>query len=135
MKSLPFLLRYFLFLAPLLLTAFLLQSQWRSQIGMPARGDLLGESYLMHAGLAMGIVSVLFLLRNRAKHLIGFLFIGGSLLKFAFFFAFFYAPYIEDGHLDRGEFSAFFVPYVLSLILEVIFTARMLQNLEKLDQG
>ncbi len=135
MRALPFLLRYFLWLATLLLVAYLLQSRWRAEMGMPSQGDLLRESYLIHGALALGIVIVLFLLRKRAKTLIGFMFIAGSLLKFAFFFAFFYGPYIEDGHMDRGEFSAFFVPYVLSLVLEVVFTAQMLQNLEMQDRG
>lgn len=135
MKSLPFLLRYFLWLAPLLLLAYFLQSGWRSEEGMPPQGDLIRESYLIHAGLAFGIVLVLYLLRKKARTLIGFLFIGGSLIKFAFFFAFFYGPYVEDGHMDRGEFSAFFIPYVLSLVLEVVFTARMLQNMELEDHG
>lgn len=102
---------------------------------MPPQGDLIRESYLIHAGLAFGIVLVLYLLRKKARTLIGFLFIGGSLIKFAFFFAFFYGPYVEDGHMDRGEFSAFFIPYVLSLVLEVVFTARMLQNMELEDHG
>lgn len=135
MKSIPFLLRYLLWLAPVLTLAFVLHSRWRLAAGLSPMGDLLGESYLIHAGLAFGIVSVLYALRKRARHLIGFLFIGGSLLKFGIFFAVFYSPYIADGDMDRGEFAAFFLPYVLSLVLETLFTARMLQNLEKEDRG
>ncbi len=94
---------------------------------------MLVQSYLVQAGLALVIVVVLYLLRQRFKNLLGFLFIAGSLLKFLFFFLYFYPPYKADGELDGSEFAAFFVPYGISLVLETIFATQMLRRLEKDD--
>ncbi|SFR36240.1 hypothetical protein SAMN04490243_1109 [Robiginitalea myxolifaciens] len=135
MKSLPFLLRYTLSLILVLGIAFWVHTTWRSSIGLTSLGDLLVPSYLIQAALALGIVAVLYLLRQRFKNLLGFLFIAGSLLKFLFFFLYFYPPYKADGQLDGSEFAAFFVPYGISLVLETVFAAQMLRRLEKDDEA
>jgi len=54
---------------------------------------------------------------------------AGSFLKFIVFFLVFYPPYKMDGNMDKLEFAAFFVPYVICLVLETVFTARMLQKM------
>ena len=131
MKSLPFLLRYTLSLIFVLGITFWAHTTWRSRMGLDPRGDLLVPSYLIQAGLALGIVLVLHMLRKQFKNLIGFFFIAGSLLKFLVFFLYFYAPYKADGNLNGNEFAAFFIPYGLSLVLETIFAAKMLRRLEK----
>lgn len=135
MKALGLLVRFLLWLVPVLLIAYQIQIRWRESLGQEPQGDLIQECYLVHGLLAFGIVSLIFFLRKRARHLVGFLFLAGSLLKFVFFFIFFYGPYSADGSLDPGEFGAFFVPYALSLVLETLFTARLLLNLEKEDHG
>jgi F0F1-type ATP synthase assembly protein I len=55
---------------------------------------------------------------------------GGSFLKFIFFFLLFYPAYSSDGEMDKIEFAAFFAPYLLSLLIETIFMAQMLKELE-----
>ena len=55
---------------------------------------------------------------------------GGSFLKFIFFFIIFYPEYSADDDMNKVEFSAFFVPYAISLIVETVFMAKMLKKMD-----
>lgn len=131
MKNLHYLLRYLLTLIVVLGTSFALHLWSRAGFGLQPIGDLLAVSYLFNFFMAFVIVAGLYTVRFRLKQQIGFLFIGGSLLKFLVFFLFFYPSFIADGTISRAEFSSFFVPYFLALATETYFTASMLKNLEK----
>lgn len=91
-------------------------------------GNMIVRSYAANFILAASIYSALFLLRKKLKDQIGFLFMAGSLLKFVVFFLVFYPVYREDGQMDKLEFAAFFIPYALGLVIETVFTAKMLKN-------
>ena len=131
MKNLQYLLRYLLALTVVLGLSFGLHSWIRGLSGLQPIADLLAVSYLFNFFMAFAIVAGLYVVRFRLKQQIGFLFIGGSLLKFLVFFLFFYPSFIADGTISRAEFSNFFVPYFLALATETYFTASMLKNLEK----
>jgi F0F1-type ATP synthase assembly protein I len=88
------------------------------------------ESYLVNALLAATIYIAIYFFRNRLKNNIGFLFMAGSFIKFILFFILFYPTYSADGTLDKVEFSAFFVPYAISLIVETVFMAKMLKKMD-----
>lgn len=91
--------------------------------------NLIVLSYVVNAILAAVIFLLLYRFREKLKNQIGFLFMGGSLLKFVFFFLLFYPTYKADGDMSGLEFAAFFTPYGLSLFLETFFTSKMLKNL------
>ncbi len=97
---------------------------------MPEYGNLIVQSYVINGLLAAGIYVGLYVFRKKLKNHIGFLFMGGSFLKFIFFFILFYPTYSADGEMDKIEFAAFFVPYAVSLLIETIFMARMLKKME-----
>jgi F0F1-type ATP synthase assembly protein I len=97
---------------------------------MPKYGNLLIQSYTINGLLASSIYVGLYAFRKKLKNHIGFLFMGGSFLKFIFFFILFYPTYSADGDMDKIEFAAFFVPYLVSLILETFFMAQMLKKLD-----
>ena len=97
---------------------------------LPLYGDMILLSYVLNFVLAVAIFTALYLLRIRFKDQIGFLFMGGSMLKFVCFFIIFYPGYRADGDISNLEFAAFFVPYLLCLLLETIFTAKMLNTLK-----
>jgi hypothetical protein len=79
--------------------------------------------------LATSIYIGLYLAREKLKNQIGFLFMGGSLLKFVFFFIIFYPVYNTDDTMDKMEFSAFFLPYTIALIIETVFMAKTLNKM------
>jgi hypothetical protein len=87
-------------------------------------------AYVVNSLLAITIFLVLYFLRNKYRDQLGFLFLYGSLLKFLVFFIFFFPSYKADGTTSRLEFLAFFVPYVVCLIIEISFLIKLL-NLPK----
>ena len=60
--------------------------------------------------------------------LVGFVFMGGSILKFGFFFLLIYTEFKEDGLVGRDELSLFFVPYLISLFSITYAASRVLQR-------
>lgn len=97
--------------------------------GLPQFENLIVGSYAINGILAAVIFIGLYIFRKKLKNQIGFLFMGGSFLKFIIFFIVFYPVYNEDGEMGKFEFAAFFIPYSISLALEAIFTAKMLRKL------
>ena len=91
-------------------------------------GNKIVLAYLVNYALAM--IILFFVERNMrdgsAKG--GFIFFAGSLLKFVVFFLVFYPSYSEDGGMQTIEFTTFFVPYAICLILEVYYLAKQLNN-------
>lgn len=110
---------------------FFLHSEFLAYYEIPKYGNLLALSYAVNALLATTIFVLLYIFRTELKNYIGFLFMAGSFLKFIVFFLLFYPPYKEDGEIDKIEFLAFFVPYLICLLLETVFIARLLKELDK----
>ncbi len=81
----------------------------------PFDTDLLILAYFLNGFIALFIYTLIYALRNKFFDQLGFLFLIGSFLKFGVYFLFFH-PKMSG---TKIEFSLFFVPYVLSLILEV----------------
>ncbi len=97
-------------------------------LGFPLFDHMIVLAYLLNMVLALIIFSALYWFRVKYRDQIGFLFLGGSMLKFLFFFIAFYPFYNADGNMESLEFTSFFVPYFLCLFLETLFTARMLNS-------
>ncbi len=117
-------------LAISLLLSFGLHILVLSNMGLPPLDNLIVRSYVVNGLLAAIIFMLLYKFRQKLKNQIGFLFMGGSLLKFLFFFLLFYPTYKSDGDMSGLEFGAFFIPYAVALFLETIYTSKMLKNLE-----
>ena len=98
-------------------------------LGLPLFSDKIILAYLINAGLAVVIYTALYTLRKKFEHQIGFLFIAGSFVKVALFFLLFNTPYKADGQVTGSEVFAFFVPYVLSLIIEIFSISKWLNKL------
>ncbi len=121
---------YSLFLIGILSISLLIHLQAQTFLNIPQWSDLLLLSYLLNFILALAIFFSLYALRIRLKNQIGFLYMGGSMLKFLVFFLVFYPGYRVDGIITKSEFAAFFIPYLLCLILETVYTAKMLNTLK-----
>lgn len=109
--------------------AFALHLSVLSFLQYPLLDNMIVACYLVNFGLALLIFLGLYLLRERMKNQIGFLFMAGSLFKFLVFFLVFYPRFLESGDISRAEFAAFFVPYAVSLVIETAGVARLLQKL------
>ena len=83
-------------------------------------------------GLNFGLAALIFwaVLATHKKNamLVGFVFMGGSILKFGFFFLLIYPDFKADGLVGRDELSLFFVPYLISLFTMTYAASRVLQR-------
>jgi len=95
---------------------------------LPLFANKIVLSYIVNFVLAALIFYSLFHFKEKLKNAIGFLFMGGSFLKFIVFFILFYPLYKSDGDIQKIEFATFFVPYSIALILETYYTSKMLNN-------
>ena len=87
-------------------------------------------SYIINLLLVIVIFGALYVFKTKYKNQLGFIFLFGSLLKFAAFFIVFYPFYNMDNHLSKIEFATFFVPYAFGLILDTISLSKWLNSLE-----
>lgn len=87
-------------------------------------------AYAVNVILAIIIFQFLYIFREKFKNRIGFLFVFGSMLKFALFFILFNGSYRADGIIERPEFFAFFTPYALTLVIEVFSLSKWLNKLQ-----
>ncbi len=94
--------------------------------------DLFGNqiflSYLVNYVLAAIVLIVVEKTLSKNSAQAGFVFMAGSGLKFLVFFLVFYPIYKADNKMQAIEFTAFFVPYAISLITEVIYLSKQLNN-------
>ncbi len=90
--------------------------------------NLIIPAYLINLFVAIGIYLGLYHFKKKYKELLGFLYLGGSFIKFIIFFIVFYPSYKLDGEMDSLEFAAFFVPYSISLFIETFGVINFLKK-------
>ena len=113
--------------------AFFVHMLINNSLSSPISYAQLTYSYIINILLALGVIVLLYALRKKLKDQLGFLFMLGSMLKFVFFFLFFYPEYTSDGVLSRYEFFTFFIPYVICLVMESVILSRFLNRLDTDD--
>jgi hypothetical protein len=94
----------------------------------PLFENLIVAAYCANYVLAFIIYLTLYKLRIKHEHILGFVFMGGSFLKFAIFFIFFYPEYREDGIIYKLESTSFLIPYIFSLIIETYSLVKLLNK-------
>ncbi len=88
-------------------------------------------AYAANALLTAGLITWLLNLPEKYSNSLGFFFLYGSFAKAVLFFALFYPGYRADGSVSRPEFSAFFIPYAVCLIVE---TTALIIKLKQSDK-
>ncbi len=121
-------LKFTLSLSASLLLIFILHVFYLKTQNLPLFDNKLVAAYTINFLAAIVIYISLFLLKNKFKEQLGFLYMGGSFLKFILFFIFFYPSYKLDGQMSSLEFGAFFIPYVISLIFETLGVIKFLKK-------
>lgn len=99
---------------------------------LPLFADRIILAYVVNLLLAILVFVVLFLLKDRFKNQLGFIFIAGSMLKFILFFVLFQPTYKADDVISTSEFFAFFTPYLLTLIVEIVSLSKWLKQMDEL---
>ncbi len=115
----------------LLVVVFCIHIIILNTLGSPLFDNKIILSYGINLILIIAIFGLLYLLKEKYKDQLGFLFLAGSFLKFAMFFIVFYPFYKLDDTITKYEFAAFFVPYAFGLILETTSLSKWLMKLDK----
>ncbi len=121
-------LRFFSISTLVMLIAFFSHSQLLAYKHPELVENGLTKSYIFNWLFTISIFFVLIILRKKYMNSFGFLFLGGSLLKFILFFVLFYPSYNSDGDISKLEFSEFFIPYGVCLFLEVFILVKELMK-------
>ena len=97
---------------------------------LPLSLNLLVLGYVVNFVLAVIIYIALKKFAERNQKNLGFLFLFGSVLKFAVFFIVFYPIFKQDGDMSRLEFFTFFAPYFVALIVETAAVSKLLKAMD-----
>lgn len=119
---------FFLKLLVLLTVVFGIHIVVLNYLNIPLFNNLIIASYSINFILAIIIFVALYKLRKKYLDLLGFIFMGGSMLKFAVFFLFFFPAFKQNGNINGFESASFLVPYVTCLLLETIYVSKLLNN-------
>lgn len=120
--------KYLLILTALLLVSFVLHVLVLHFKQLPLFDNSIIGCYAFNYIIAALTYFFLVLFQDKLASSLGFVFMGGSLLKFALFFLLFYPSFNHDQEVSKIEFAAFFIPYSISLITEVIFLSKILNK-------
>ena len=122
--------RFIILLTTIVAAVFLLHILVLNYNNLPLFDNKIILAYLLNYLLALGIYFLLYFYRFKLKDQLGFLFMGGSFLKFILFFIFFYPSYKSDGNINTLEFGSFFLSYLICLIIETSALVKLLKNLK-----
>lgn len=90
--------------------------------------SLLLISYFTNYLLAALIFLIIDKVRHKHLSIIGYVFLGGSLFKFIIYFSII-RPLLKGGHeLEKPVFFFFFLPYLICLVIEVLFLIKLLNQ-------
>ena len=92
--------------------------------------DLIILGYVVNFGMALIIYFALVKFAERQSNNLGFLFLFGSTLKFAVYFAIFNPLFMKDGGLSTLEFFTFFLPYLACLFVETLALVKLLKEID-----
>jgi len=121
--------RFIILLTSSIVLIFALHILYLHYNDLPLFDNKIILAYILNYILALSIYIILYLFRIKLKNQLGFLFMAGSFLKFILFFLFFYTSYKADGDISSLEFSSFFLPYVICLIIETTSLVNLLKKL------
>lgn len=78
--------------------------------------------------MASAIYVLILRLRKKYNDSLGFIYMGGSFLKFILYFLLIHPLYKADGAIEKSEAFAFFIPYLYCLIAETRALIRLLNS-------
>lgn len=121
-------LRFLLLLTVSMAAVFGIHVIVLSQLGLLVFENSIIGCYIFNYLIATITFTCLLLMKDKLSGSLGFIFMGSSLVKFGLFFLIFYSDFKADNVISKPEFAAFFIPYALALIIEVIFLSKTLNK-------
>lgn len=86
------------------------------------------RSLIFTFGFSFVLFYLLYFFRKRWRDYLGFIFLAGSLIKFGAYFLWLRPMRLKILEFEQEEFLLFFIPYTLSMVIEVYFLSRLLNS-------
>lgn len=102
---------------------FLIVQSWQKD----AMGTLLLTYSVNYVLTVLILIGFYFVSKNNAKQL-GYTFLLSSFIKFGIFFVAIKPSLNMEGSLKSAAFAAFFIPYAICMIFEVVIAMKMLNQ-------
>ncbi|WP_299315683.1 DUF6168 family protein [uncultured Aquimarina sp.] len=119
------LLRFFVIFLIFLIGSYFIHTKLIHFFSFKSDVFILDVSYVFNSIYAICLIITIFILRSKFKDQIGFIFLAGSFIKLGVFVA---ITKLSDIEVDKSVFLDFFIPYAISLILEVYYVSKILNE-------
>ena len=96
------------------------------KLDLPLFDNRIVLAYIVNVFHAIAMFVLLYALRVKQEHNLGFIYMLGSLVKFGLFFLLFYPLYKTSGEIETVEFATFFTPYGVCLFIETFYLVKLL---------
>ncbi|MFT6500627.1 MAG: F0F1-type ATP synthase assembly protein I [Crocinitomicaceae bacterium] len=119
---------FILLLTALLGFAFVIHALLQHDLKIGAFESHIVINYCFNYFFTIAFFIVLLVYERRKSDLLGFVFLAASTIKLILFLIILY-PYIKEGEgLRSVEFASFFVPYGISVVIEILYLLRILNS-------
>ncbi|AXT61801.1 hypothetical protein D1816_16040 [Aquimarina sp. AD10] len=129
-KTLQSLSRFLILFIGILVVGYFIHSQTIQYFSFHSNTYILDLSYLFNGAFTVVLFLIIIVFRKKFKDQIGFIFMAGSLIKLGIFAAITKMGGVE---IDKTIFLDFFIPYVISVVLEVYYISKILKNTQYAD--
>ena len=87
--------------------------------------DLINFAYKFNVGITLLFTSSIILASEHLKEQVGFIFLISGMVKLGIFF---FLIKNSEHTIDKSVFLHFFIPYVVCVVLEIVYIIRILNN-------
>ena len=87
--------------------------------------DLLVFSYKFNVGITFLFTTTIIFASKQLKEQLGFIFMVSGVVKLGIFL---YLIKTSDFNIDKSQFLHFFIPYVVCVVLEIIYVIKILNG-------
>ena len=101
-----------------------------NKLGFPVFENRIVLAYIVNVLHAICMYVSFYWVRKKPEANLGSVYVIGSMLKFGLFFLLFYPLYKADGNVETIEFTAFFIPYVVCLFVEIFYVVKLLNSIK-----
>ncbi len=119
-------LRFLFLFVVIVIGGYFIHTEIIKSFSLDRNDKIIDLSYLFNGAFTIVFTVGTLLVRKRFKDLIGFIFMGGSLIKIGGFIA---ITKFNDIEINKNVFLDFFIAYLICLILEVYYFSRILKSI------
>ena len=106
-------------------TGFLIHSAIFSHLDPNASQEMIFFSYKFNIGITLLFTSSIILASEHLKEQLGFIYLISGVVKLGIFL---FLIKTSSFNIDKGVFLHFFIPYVICVVLEIVYIVKILNE-------